>query len=197
MDSGIIVYSPLLFAIILGITATIHEYLKRKRTLKELQHSHSRYIEEGTAFPVRYASKRYWPGSWKYRLPWEGVGYLVIGSSWFMFIGKLMKGDHVEVVRISTQEVAVQWVGQKIMKGSLITFFRIRLGNDIFYITSDGGISVIGSEESTREIFDEIVLQAIGKKFISGHFLYTDSTHVKASANKNKHTKNGENLEIK
>ena len=40
-----------------------------------------------------------------------------------------------------------------------------------------------------QEIFDEIVMQAIGKKFISGRFLYTDSTHLKASANKNKHTK--------
>jgi len=40
-----------------------------------------------------------------------------------------------------------------------------------------------------QEIFDEIVMQAIGKKFISGRFLYTDSTHLKASANKNKYTK--------
>ena len=40
-----------------------------------------------------------------------------------------------------------------------------------------------------QEIFDEIVMQAIGKKLISGRFLYTDSTHLKASANKNKHTK--------
>ena len=40
-----------------------------------------------------------------------------------------------------------------------------------------------------QEIFDEIVLQAMGKKLISGRFLYTDSTHLKASANKNKFTK--------
>jgi transposase len=40
-----------------------------------------------------------------------------------------------------------------------------------------------------QEIFDEIVMQAMGKKLISGRFLYTDSTHLKASANKNKHTK--------
>ncbi len=35
-----------------------------------------------------------------------------------------------------------------------------------------------------QEIFDEIVVQAMGRKLISGRFLYTDSTHLKASANK-------------
>jgi transposase len=45
--------------------------------------------------------------------------------------------------------------------------------------------------ESTvyQEIFDEIVLQAMGKKWINGRVLYTDSTHLKASANKNKFRK--------
>lgn len=45
--------------------------------------------------------------------------------------------------------------------------------------------------ESTvyQEIFDEIVLQAMRKKWINGRVLYTDSTHVKASANKNKFKK--------
>jgi transposase len=37
-----------------------------------------------------------------------------------------------------------------------------------------------------QEIFDEIVLQAIRHKMVDGKVLYTDSTHLKASANKNK-----------
>lgn len=37
-----------------------------------------------------------------------------------------------------------------------------------------------------QEIFAEIVLQAMRKKWINGRVLYTDSTHLKASANKNK-----------
>lgn len=42
--------------------------------------------------------------------------------------------------------------------------------------------------ESTiyQEIFDEIVLQAMEKKLVNGRVLYTDSTHLKASANKHK-----------
>ena len=42
--------------------------------------------------------------------------------------------------------------------------------------------------ESTiyQEIFDEIVFQAIKRRMVDGTTLYTDSTHLKANANKNK-----------
>ena len=40
-----------------------------------------------------------------------------------------------------------------------------------------------------QEIFDEIVLLAMRKKMVDGKTLYTDSTHLKASANKNKFKK--------
>lgn len=45
--------------------------------------------------------------------------------------------------------------------------------------------------ESTvyQEIFDEIVLQAMQKKLVSGRVIYSDSTHLKASANKGKWVK--------
>lgn len=45
--------------------------------------------------------------------------------------------------------------------------------------------------ESTlyQEIFDEIVLQAMRKHLLNGRVLYTDSTHLKASANKHKFKK--------
>nr|WP_321303078.1 IS1182 family transposase [Alcaligenes faecalis] len=38
-----------------------------------------------------------------------------------------------------------------------------------------------------QEIFDEIVLQAMGRGMVEGRVLYTDSTHLKANANKHKH----------
>ena len=40
-----------------------------------------------------------------------------------------------------------------------------------------------------QNIFDEIVLQAIKHGLIQGKILYSDSTHIKANANKNKFTK--------
>jgi transposase len=40
-----------------------------------------------------------------------------------------------------------------------------------------------------QDIFDEIVLQAMKRKMVDGKTLYTDSTHLKASANKGKYKK--------
>lgn len=40
-----------------------------------------------------------------------------------------------------------------------------------------------------QEIFDEIVLQAAKRRMVDGKILYTDSTHLKASANKGKYEK--------
>lgn len=40
--------------------------------------------------------------------------------------------------------------------------------------------------ELEQEIFDNIVEQAVKHGLITGHFLYTDSTHIKANANKGK-----------
>ena len=40
-----------------------------------------------------------------------------------------------------------------------------------------------------QEIFDEIVLLAMSHKMVVGRVLFTDSTHLKANANKNKYTK--------
>jgi transposase len=40
-----------------------------------------------------------------------------------------------------------------------------------------------------QEIFDEIVLQAMNHKMVGGKVLFTDSTHLKANANKHKFTR--------
>ena len=44
-----------------------------------------------------------------------------------------------------------------------------------------------GGTDLAREIFDEIVFQAIDCGLVEGRVLYTDSTHIKASANKRKY----------
>lgn len=40
-----------------------------------------------------------------------------------------------------------------------------------------------------QEIFDEIVFKAINHKMVGGRVLFSDSTHLKANANKNKFTR--------
>lgn len=48
-----------------------------------------------------------------------------------------------------------------------------------------------------QEIFDEIVLQAIGRRLVDGKTIFTDSTHLKASANKGKFVKRQVSASVK
>jgi len=81
-----------------------------------------------------------------------------------------------QIVRDVEVNVAYRWflgysLTDKIIDASTISQNRRRRfnGTDVF-----------------QQIFDNIVLQAIKHKLVSGKVLYTDSTHLKANANKKK-----------
>lgn len=48
-----------------------------------------------------------------------------------------------------------------------------------------------------QEIFDEIVLQAMNHRMVGGRALFTDSTHLKANANKHKFTREEVEVEVR
>ena len=48
-----------------------------------------------------------------------------------------------------------------------------------------------------QQIFDEIVRQAMSKGLVGGKILYSDSTHLKANANKNKFVEKQAKVEAK
>lgn len=81
-----------------------------------------------------------------------------------------------QIVREVEVNVAYRWflgytLADKVIDASTISQNRIRRfnGTDVF-----------------QQVFDNIVLQAINKKLVSGKVLFTDSTHLKANANKKK-----------
>ncbi len=84
-----------------------------------------------------------------------------------------------QLIREVEVNVAYRWflglgLTDKIMDASTLSQNRRRRFND---------------SDVYQQIFDQIVLQAMRKRLVSGHVLYTDSTHIKANANKNKHLK--------
>jgi transposase len=81
-----------------------------------------------------------------------------------------------QIVREVQVNIAYRWflgysLSDKIIDASTISQNRIRRfkDTDIF-----------------QKVFDNIVLKAIEQKLVSGKVLYTDSTHLKANANKRK-----------
>jgi transposase len=70
-------------------------------------------------------------------------------------------------------------------------FLRLRLTDAVFDAStlSQNRRRRYGDTSVAQEIFDRIVEQAIGHGLVDGTVLYTDSTHLKANANKNKYDK--------
>ena len=59
--------------------------------------------------------------------------------------------------------------------------FYMLFGEAKFYLS--------GYNDSLKKIFDNIVIQAMEKGLVGGKILYSDSTHIKANANKRKFEK--------
>lgn len=70
-------------------------------------------------------------------------------------------------------------------------FLRLRLTDPVFDAStlSQNRRRRYGDTTIAQEIFDRVVEQAIGHGLVDGRVLYTDSTHLKANANKNKYDK--------
>jgi transposase len=97
-----------------------------------------------------------------------------------LFIGYLFGvRSERQLVREIEVNVAYRW------------FLRLRLTEPVFDAStlSQNRRRRFKDESVAQEIFDRILDQAIGKGLVSGKVLYTDSTHLKASANKNKFDK--------
>jgi transposase len=94
-----------------------------------------------------------------------------------LFIGYLFGiRSERQLIRDIEVNIAYRWflgysLTEKVPSHSTISMNRITRfkGTDIY-----------------QKIFDEIVLQAISHKLVDGKILYSDSTHLKASANKRK-----------
>jgi transposase len=70
-------------------------------------------------------------------------------------------------------------------------FLRLKLTGDMFDASTISANRRRRFDDSNiqQDIFDQIVEQAVGHGLVPGYVLYTDSTHLKADANKNKFTK--------
>lgn len=97
-----------------------------------------------------------------------------------LFIGYLFGiRSERQIIRDIEVNVAYRWflgfsLTDKIPNASTISQNRKRRFNDT---------------DICQQIFDEIVNQAIRAKLVDGKILYSDSTHLKANANKNKFSK--------
>ena len=95
-----------------------------------------------------------------------------------LFVGYLFGiRSERQLVREIEVNVAYRW------------FLRLKLSDKVFDAStlSQNRRRRFNDSDVTQQIFDRIVEQAIGHGLVDGSVLYTDSTHLKADANKNRY----------
>ena len=131
----------------------IYQNGKRKRIREQVQKAYGHMIGNSTALPVRYASERHFR-SWIKIFPWQGTGLLVPSKGVVTFVGEQLNGTPLNL-QFSPGDSTVSWLGKCPFPNGAVSWFVFDLKGEKHYFTSETGIFVFGSKNSTRSAFDE------------------------------------------
>jgi len=90
-------------------------------------------------------------------LPWWDPGWLISKRNEIILLHS-HKGD-IREVRYPRRDILIEWEGILIRNG-LISWFRIQYGEEEIHLTSEPGVTVIGSKGSTKRIYDPVKLRS-------------------------------------
>ena len=126
---------------------------KRKRIRQRIVAAHQQLIGNHRWFPVRYASAPRFK-SWFKVFPWEGAGILVIAANSVHFLGETFAGANMNL-QFNPGNSRINWLGKCPWPNGAVSWFAFEGPNEKHYFSSETGPFVFGSNNSTKEIYEE------------------------------------------
>lgn len=126
---------------------------KRKRIRQRLIAAHQQLIGGRPCLPVRYASEPRFK-SWFKIFPWEGAGVLVLAPGGVLFLGETNSGQPLDV-QFAPANARINWIGKSPFPNGAVSWFDFTMPDARHYFSSETGAFVFGSNNSTRNIFEE------------------------------------------
>ncbi|HEY6806910.1 MAG TPA: hypothetical protein VI306_25260 [Pyrinomonadaceae bacterium] len=126
---------------------------KRKNIRQRAQTQYGQLIGSGGALPVRYCSERRFR-NWFKIFPWEGAGILVPAQGVVTFVGENLNGTPLNF-QFARDNSVLQWMGKCPWPNGAVSWFSIDNQGQKHYFTSETGPFVFGSNNSTRQAFDQ------------------------------------------
>lgn len=143
-------------AVILAILVVlIYEHYKareRKRIQKDIAKAKENVLSKGSWFCVRYSSETRFCKLFKL-VSWEASGILFISDTDIIFFWKGPQKIHE--LRFDPKD-AVTWIGRDFWRNGVFSWVVIDRGKK-YYFTSETGIFPLGSEDTTRKIYDALI----------------------------------------
>lgn len=139
---------------ILGIWVYIfYQNSKRKKIRQRILASRTDLIANKRWFPARYASQTKFDSLFKF-FPWDGAGVMIVVPGSVLFLGETMSGTPL-TLQFAPGNSRLNWLGKTPWPNGLVSWLRFDTADQKHYFSSETGVMIFGSHETTKAIYDE------------------------------------------
>jgi len=152
----IIVLIILLFAVtpIIAIWVYVFYQNRKRRKIRErILASRADLIGNKRWFAARYASQRRFD-SWFKFFPWDGVGILIVVPGSVLFLGETLSRMPL-TLQFAPGNARINWLGKCPWPNGMLSWLRFDTADQKHYFSSETGVMVFGSHQTTKAIYDE------------------------------------------
>lgn len=126
---------------------------KRKRIRERMLATRSDLIGNKSWFPARYASQQRFDALFKF-FPWDGAGVFVVAPGSALFVGETLSGEPV-TLQFAPGNARINWLGKCPWPNGMVSWIRFDTAAEKHYFTSETGVMIFGSHDTTKAIYDE------------------------------------------
>jgi len=164
MDNGG-VEAIILIVIILALVAIVvlpflviwiyilYQNSKRKKIVQGILAGRADLVGDKRWFPARYASQQKFDSLLKL-FPWNGAGVIIVAPGSVLFLGETLSGTPI-TLQFAPGNSRINWLGKCPWPNGLISWFRFDTADQKHYLSSETGIFIFGSHQTTKAIYDE------------------------------------------
>ena len=154
---AIIIIVALIFLAVTPVIAiwvyVFYQNSKRKKIVQRIRASRADVIGNKSWFPARYASQEKFDVLLKF-LPWDGAGVVIVAPGSVLFLGETFSGAPL-TLQFAPGNSRINWLGKCPWPNGILSWLRFDTADQKHYFSSETGVTVFGSHQTTKAIYDE------------------------------------------
>lgn len=117
------------------------------------------------AYPACYSSAPHFRNLFRIT-PWEARGVFIVAEQEFRFEGRGRKGEHV-ALQFGKRDAFVTYIPRSFLRDGGLSWFAVRLGDEIHYFTSERGVPDFSELPTTTGIYEAVTDTYVNHRAVS------------------------------
>ncbi|GAB4187294.1 MAG: hypothetical protein Tsb002_12490 [Wenzhouxiangellaceae bacterium] len=143
-----------LLGVLLVVWLAWHRHRQRRDLQQALVERYTRRLPQAQVYAVRAAGEQRFR-RWLKFFPWNAVGVMVIDGD-ELLLELVDAGGRSRRQRWPRADLKHRWLGRQLWPNGALVWFRLQTAGQVYYLTSETGLSVIDSERSTKQIYSAL-----------------------------------------